>query len=502
MAFGLDEWLAAVPWGWMLIGLAMGLVMVAVLLLAGKKERPPVVREIQLSELSALWTKEGGVKKLDQGGVKTIHISELSPLWRDERVISKEKEVPLPIQPRAAAFREKLQQWAWFEKFPQQRAVCIQLLALLDREGQCPSVVSLPRDVEGSWDENTYRILAKTTLLDHSLNVAEQVVRLLSESKAWHVIPDTMIAALAHDLGKLESLRGYLYSLGEHPMTAERPLAGMPEFNGLPKKNEILRAIRLHHKMPDGLLGKTLKKADQLARQQELETVVIAESRQEASDTLLLASVGEEKSSVSDPFPTNPPPLPPAAIRDGPAAAWQAHADIYGESGEDAQTTTPEEVPRLMDISAWFDAAQFLEGLKSYINKMYGRRFLAFSMADGVVYFQVKALEEVARKQAERAGCMEIATMAQRDLTMRQVLFTIVHHLRVEHDVIARGLIKDTFFGGYFSVTRKIGKPIKGYYTPFHAEAFGSIAEMEQAKPAMLRDIQKVSPYLDNDDTE
>ena len=32
------------------------------------------------------------------------------------------------------------------------------------------------------------------------------------------MIPDTMVAALAHDLGKLESMRGYLYSLGEHPL--------------------------------------------------------------------------------------------------------------------------------------------------------------------------------------------------------------------------------------------------------------------------------------------
>ena len=490
----LVDWLAAVPWGWILIGLAMGLVFVAVLLLTGKMKQPSVVvKEIQLSDLSALWTKDGDVK--------TIHISKLSPLWRDEQIIAKEKEVSLPIHPRARAFRQKLQQWAWFEKFPQQLTVCIQILALLDREGQCPSVVSLPSDVEGSWDENTYRILSKTTLLDHSLNVAEQVVRLLSESKAWHVIPDTMIAALGHDLGKLEFLRGYLYSLGEHPMTAERPLAGIPEFNALPKKNEILRAIRLHHKMPEGLLGKTLKKADQLARQQELEAAVIAESTREASETLPSESVGEKEHFVPDPSP-KPLPLPLSEIHSGPAAAWQAQADIYGETGEGSQTTPPDEAPRLMDISAWFDAAQFLDGLKSYINKMYGRRFLAFSMADGVVYFQVKALEEVARKQAERAGCMEIATMAQRDLTMRQVLFTIVHHLRVEHDVIARGLIKDTFFGGYFNVIRKIGKPVKGYYTPFHAEAFGSIAEMEQAKPAMLRDIQKVSPYLDNNDTE
>ena len=37
---------------------------------------------------------------------------------------------------------------------------------------------------------------------------------------------------------------------------------------------------------------------------------------------------------------------------------------------------------------------------------------------------------------------MEIATMAQRDTTMRRVLFTIVHHLRTEHGVIARSLSK------------------------------------------------------------
>jgi hypothetical protein len=126
-------------------------------------------------------------------------------------------------------------------------------------------------------------------------------------------------------------------------------------------------------------------------------------------------------------------------------------------------------------------------------------RYLAFSMPDGHVYFQTKVLEEVARKQSERAGCMEIATMAQKDPTMRQVLLTIVQQLRGENDIIARGLIKDNFFGGYFTVTKKIGKSMKGYYTPFHAEAFGSIAEMERGKSEMLRNIQKVSPYLNDD---
>ncbi len=95
---------------------------------------------------------------------------------------------------------------------------------------------------------------------------------------------------------------------------------------------------------------------------------------------------------------------------------------------------------------------------------------------------------------------MEITTMGQRDESMRSVLLTIVNHFRADHDVIARGLIKDSYFGGYFNVLRKIGKPMKGYYTPFHAEAFGSIAEMEQSKSKMLRDIVKVSPYMDDAD--
>jgi hypothetical protein len=38
---------------------------------------------------------------------------------------------------------------------------------------------------------------------------------------------------------------------------------------------------------------------------------------------------------------------------------------------------------------------------------------------------------------------------------------------------------------------------MRGFYTPFHAEAFGSIAEMEQTKPKLLKDIIKVSPYAE-----
>ena len=117
---------------------------------------------------------------------------------------------------------------------------------------------------------------------------------------------------------------------------------------------------------------------------------------------------------------------------------------------------------------------------------------------NGYVYFQAKALEEVIRKQAEQAGAMDIATMAADDPTMRQVLFTVVDHLRVEHGVIARELIKDRYFGGYFTIATD-GSRIKGFYTPFHAESFGSIAEMENKKTGILKNFISVKPFLNKE---
>ena len=449
--------------GWpdLFLGLAVVLAGLAgAVLLRSRESRPPDTREIALGELAACWTKSPVYR--------TVHIADLVHLWRDERLARVAVEPLAVAHPRAAAFLRQLDEWPFFRTCPEQGAVCRQLVQLLDREGDCPSVVDVRGDVEAAWEANTYRLLAQTTLLDHSLDVAEQVVRLLADNQAWHVIPDTLVAALAHDLGKLPSARGTLYALGEHPLAAGTVLAGVPGFKELGRKDEILRAIKLHHKVADGLLGKTLKQADQLARQQELEEAMAAGGLQEEE--------GKEGRTELE-----------------GGAARQGVKEIF------AETTGPEvareEKPRPLDISRWFDAAGFLALLKPVINRLDGRRFLAFSMADGLVYFQVKALEQAARQQAERAGCMEIATMAADDPTMRRVLFAVVQRLRQEPEVIARHLIRDSYFGGYFLLTRKFGKELRGYYTPFHAECFGSIAEMERAKPDLLRDIVKVTPW-------
>jgi hypothetical protein len=467
-----------IAWSTVIFGMALVLICVAgILVFQSEAPEQSFFEQMTLRVLSQQWVRHKPSIKIE--GVK--HISELAHLWRDELLIAQKIEQDEWTNPRSSSFSGQLRTWPFFRKARKQQAVCIELLRRLDREGQCPSVVNVQGDVEAVWEQNTYRILAKTSLLDHSLNVAEQVVKLLSDNQAWHVIPDTMVAALGHDLGKLKSAQGSLYSLGEHPLAAGAIISGIPGFKELSRKDDILRAIKLHHKMPEGLLGKTLKKADQQARQQELECWTGAETPEEIK-------ASQERTALQ-----NPPQMPTRTT------VQRVQADIYGETIDPAPNREEIAPPQRMDISGWFDAAGYLKMLRPYINRVEGRRFMAFSMADGLVYFQVKALEEVARKQAQQAGCMEIATMAQDDPTMRQVLFTTVQHLRQDHEVIAGDLIKDTYFGGYFMVTRKHGKAMRGYYTPFHAEAFGSIAEMERDKPDLLRDILSVSPYTGSD---
>ncbi len=440
---------------------------------------------VTLEELSKIWARARETGE--------IRIDDLAPIWREQNDADCQKERTYQFRSKKIAdfFREHIEQAPWFGRAFLQKEVCYRILSLLEEEGGCPSVVNAADDVEASWDSTTYDLLGKTTLLDHSLNVALEVIRILRKDDALHVIPDTLVAALGHDLGKLPSIKSHLYSLGEHPLAAGRVLAGIPSYNQLARKDEISRAIKLHHKQPQGLLGQTLKKADQQARQKELERVV--ESLEGENPTH--QDKGQKKNTKNvRPGPAVPPlaaSTKKTSSSKGSHAAWRAQADIYGEEEPPRKKN---EVPRRIDISAWFDAAQFLEALKPYINRVTGRGFMAFSMAGGYVFFQAKALEEVARKQAEQAGAMDIATMAADDPTMRRVLFTVVDHLRQEHGVIARELVKDQYFGGYFTITTG-GRPLKGFYTPFHAEVFGSIAEMESRKTGILKNFRSVKPF-------
>lgn len=425
-----------------------------------------------------------------------IELKDLAPLWRKSMISEKERSDYAFKTTQVEEFFTFMINQPWFDQADAHKEICYQLLRMLEEEGDCPSVVNPSNDVEASWDSNTYNMLGRTTLLDHTLHVAKNTVDLMMEAESHHVIPDAMIAALAHDIGKLPSNRTHLYSLGEHPLAAGRILAAIKPFKGINRKTDITKAIKEHHMKAIGLIGKTLKKADQIARQQELETAVDLEP----IEVVKAEPNPEQKQQKNLPKPLPDPPVPssekapplPPYSSGGSGSARQAEADIYGDESQGKSKRN--EKPKTINISTWFDPQLFLVDLFPYINQIQGRRFTAFSMPNGIVYIQIKAIEEVIRKQSKDANAMDIATMGPKDKTMQKVVYTVVDQFR-KHNVIATDLIKDQYFGGYFTINVKGGKStMKGYYAPFKAEAFGSVAELESKRKGFLKNFTSVEP--------
>ena len=522
---------------------------------------------LPISTLSKIWTQSGKAKQ------KTIiPIEELVHLWRGGPVTLEEDEITFETPEGKAFYDGYIRDVNIFKTAHIQKDVCVRLLLLLEKTPNCSSVSTC--NIEGDPDSKTYEkniieLLGRVTLLKHSINVAIKTVESLTEKGSRISIPNAMIAALGHDSGKLPMAREDCKALkGEHPLAAGRPLASIKSFVALPHRNEILDAIKKHHKMPEGFIGKVLQEADRASREMELEQILSAsESLQlvqwqekEIGNTVLPghgnqassmppakkdpvgknliperihpattedpgvekilspdpgigisaecpgAARQEQMSTVrTEPLPGNEKPDQEEASRinveEGMGAALMAITNMSsgtagGPTSTDSARKRTLSIPS-MDIEKWWDAQDFLEELKPYINKLFGTRFMAFSKS-GYVYAQAKVLEEIIRKLASRAGRPEIADLdsagnkKDKD-SMHSIMKTVVEKLRVHHNVIARELVKDGYFGGRFILLKKDGTQIPGFFTPFHAEAFGSISELEARKPQIIREIVDVS---------
>ena len=114
-------------------------------------------------------------------------------------------------------------------------------------------------------------------------------------------------------------------------------------------------------------------------------------------------------------------------------------------------------------------------------------------MPEGYVYFQAGVLEEAAKKLGRSNP--DIALMDSDRELKRNILYSIGCNLRREKDAIARGLIKDGYFGGPFIVRMQDGKELSSFYTPFNAEAFGeTVSYFEKQKKGRIMEIEEVRP--------
>ena len=150
------------------------------------KPREIIKYGITLPELAKVWNKGLETCQLD--------IAEIAPIWREETKTEKIDPENYVFQDERVAgfFKKHIDQPPWFQQETLHKDICYRILTMLEQEGNCPSVVNAANDVEASWDSNTYTLLGRTSLLDHTLNVARETIMLLQKDDAALVIPDAV----------------------------------------------------------------------------------------------------------------------------------------------------------------------------------------------------------------------------------------------------------------------------------------------------------------------
>ncbi|MDO9566369.1 MAG: HD domain-containing protein [Candidatus Desulfaltia sp.] len=169
--------------------------------------------------------------------------------------------------------------------------VIIELLRVLNEKGSCPSVI---KD-----DPEAFKSLVSVTLAEHSLNVARNAFIITNKGKRIirNNTTDVLIAALAHDIGKIPDLVKLDYRISDHSFNCL--IFIKPLFAGLTTGPAIMEAIKFLHvkqkerqrKVKDMTLLHILEEANTQARETELKSVQNALLQDKPKNTKECASI-------------------------------------------------------------------------------------------------------------------------------------------------------------------------------------------------------------------
>ncbi len=323
------------------------------------------------------------------------------------------------------------------------------VLLVLDEHGICSSVVS--GDGKSTFSP-TARRFSRVTLLDHSLRVARRMREAHDAVYTERILYGKhLMAALAHDVGKMEHLRpeGRRYVKDDHAAASARALnAWIMECGGEKAALElrsVVDAVRNHHRSvnePDSLL-ENLKRADTAAREEEFS--------------------GNRKNPRATTAPRDETSAEPPEwlLRDIPRI-------LNGHVGPAINTASLEQAPFARAISS----------------------------TNGIVYVDPHHLLDGVREHMERE---EIADMRFFDPSRPKELQA---KLLVTNSLKSRNWVgegaKDGYYAAFWNYEYK-GKKVKkgGFWIPVFAEAFDvPLSELEKRKNSELRQITSVEPCL------
>ena len=433
-----------------LLCFSAGAALCAVALRRGREKRSgPEAIEFSTASARRSSRKQGGA---EPGTLETLAES----LWLRSR-----PDVPLLSDSEPAsgpALKHPQTRAFWAEEIEPDRrlfekrreiAVIERILLELDAHGLCSSVVA--GDGKSAFAP-TARRFSRVTLLDHSLRVARHMRKIHDSLYTERILLGRhLIAALAHDVGKMEHLRpeGGRYVKDDHAAASARALnAWIMECGGERAALELrsaVDAVRNHHRSvngPDGML-ENLKKADVAAREEEFS--------------------GARKN-----------PRTAAAPPEG--------------AGDEPPGWLLRDIPRILNdhVGPSINAPSLEEA-------PFAR---AISSTNGMVYVDPHYLLDGVREHMERE---EIADMRFFDPSRPAELQA---KLLVTNSLKARNWVGEGVKDGYYAAFWNYeygGKKIRkgGFWVPVFAEAFDApLSELEKRKNAELRRITSVEPCL------
>jgi len=334
--------------------------------------------------------------------------------------------------------------------------IAVQIMQLFDDDFGMSSVAKLEqyKEPDNEFNESEFNALAKIPLWRHAFNTVEEYIQAnrnaASSAGVGSSHPLTILACLGHDIGKLTVFRSKYYVHGEHAATGADVLEKLTQKRlKAIQQITLASAVRSHHyKISKGLdnIAIKLMEADRRARKREL--------------------LGQDLFKVE-----------------------KVMAHTVEESEDEKYDTSEILVP-------WFNANEYLEELKPFINnpKLCRISYYGVSMKDGNVYFYGKVMYEAFVSVAKRRGAPEADIYKEKD-DQRRLMIYLVKELK-KIGVVADELIQDGFFcAPFIAKMQNMEKGKSVLLTPIRAQAFNlDIGKEEISKSGFFADFISITP--------
>lgn len=418
--------------------------------------------EQTLANISSLWT----------GKETELDFRDIARIWRTTPEAKAEpKPPPAYSHPEIQEFHSK---WASHPIVKEEKKEVIEaILAILDREGDCPSVVQKnSSETERKYDPNVFDRLASIPLWRHSLEVATQLAGAMNQAM---LIPDALITGLGHDLGKIPAYQDTLYLTGDHPIISIIVLNKLPGFESMSNREEISLSIRQHHLLnPESTLGRALKEADHQVRLLEISRQTLDPAQAKTIEQVPL------------PQKSSPEKKRPAKLV---SEKKESHLPPIPNKKKEKEVAQSESTDPNFDLSA-LDLEHMLRRLSLKINKVVKGRWSIISTPEGWVLSQPDVVWDEAKRLAKNAPIFLTADADEQ--RKREMLKAIVQRLSDEKQAIATELLGEGYYTTQCLVINPSGKSIRVPLIPFRVEVFGyTPSAMESIKNPILKEVIK-----------